>query len=153
MTTSSASSKASFTFCSTRRIDFHASVMMAGMRGALLLMGVLVPVAAFAQDYYGAIAYSPSKKAEGWAFNHKTRREAERAALTNCRKFANDCKTQVWFMNACGSLATGPGGYGAAWGSTQAAANEVALKHCQNMSSKNPSQCQVTRQVCTEGRQ
>ena len=121
------------------------------MMRLLLISVALIPAVAFAQDYYGAIAYSPSKKAEGWAFNHQTRREAVKAALTNCRKYAQDCKTQVWFLNACGSLATGPGGYGAAWGSTQVAADEVALKHCQKMSKTNSAQCQVTRRVCTEG--
>ena len=117
------------------------------MRGVLLLLA-LAPLVALAQDYYGAIAYSPSKKANGWAYNHPTRQGAESTALGNCRKLAADCKTLVWFVNACGSLATGPGGYGSAWGSTQAAADEEALKLC----GKHSKGCTVARRVCTEGR-
>jgi hypothetical protein len=117
------------------------------MRGALLILGLL-PALALAQDYYGAIAYSPGKKAHGWAYNHPTRKAAESAALGNCRKFAPDCKTLVWFKNACAALATGPGGYGSAWGSTQTAADGEALKLC----GQHSKGCSVTRRVCTEGK-
>ena len=91
---------------------------------------VLLPSAAFAQDYYGAIAYSPGKKAHGWASNHPSRAAAQRTALENCRKYAPDCKTVVWFLNACATLATGEAGYGSAWGSTQAAADKEAELVC-----------------------
>ena len=124
---------------------------MAGMRGVPLLavpLLVLLPSAAFAQDYYGAIAYSPGKKAHGWASNHPSRTAAQRTALENCRKYAPDCKTVVWFLNACATLATGEAGYGSAWGSTQAAADKEALKLC----GSHTRACTVVRQVCTEGR-
>ena len=97
------------------------------MRGALLIFA-LAPLTAFAQDYYGAIAYSPRTGAHGWALNHPSRNAAEKVALSNCSKHAADCKTQVWFKNACGTLATGQGGFGTAWGNPQKAADDEALK-------------------------
>lgn len=120
---------------------------MAGMRGVLLLLA-LVPVAAFAQDYYGAIAYSPGTGAHGWSLNHPSRNAAEKVALSNCSKHAADCKTQVWFKNACGTLATGKGGFGTAWGNPQKAADDEALKLC----ARHAKGCSVVRRVCSDGK-
>jgi hypothetical protein len=116
------------------------------MRGTLLIL-LLLPAAAFAQDYYGAIAYSPRSKAHGWAFNHSSQKAAQNTALSNCRRHAPDCKTVVWFLNACAALAIGEAGYGSAWGSTQAAADKEALKLC----ATHTKDCAVVRRVCTEG--
>ena len=120
---------------------------MAGMRGVLLLVA-LVPVPAFAQDYYGAIAYSPRTGAHGWALNHPSRSAAEKVAVANCSQHAPDCKTQVWFKNACGALATGKGGFGTAWGNPQKAADNEALKLC----AKHAKGCSVVRRVCSDGK-
>lgn len=121
---------------------------MAGVRGILVLL-LLVPAAAWAeQEYYGAIAYSPTRKAHGWSTNHPSRVAAQKAALAFCTEHAPDCRIQVWFKNACASLATGPGGYGSAWGSNQAAADGEALKLC----GKHSKDCNVARRVCTEGK-
>jgi len=117
------------------------------MRGALLIFA-LVPLTAVAQDYYGAIAYSPRTGAHGWAYDHSTRAQAERAALQNCRKNADDCRGIVWFKNACGTLATGQGGFGTAWGNPQKAADDEALKLC----SKHATGCSVVRRVCSDGK-
>jgi len=118
---------------------------MAGVRGILVLM-LLVPAAAWAQqEYYGAIAYSPRTGANGWAYDHPTRAAAEKVALQNCRKNADDCRGIVWFKNACGSLARGPKGYGSAWGSSQQLADVEAMKLC----SQHSPGCNVIRQVCT----
>jgi len=117
------------------------------MRGTLLIF-LLLPVAAFAQDYYGAIAYSPRSGAHGWASNHPSRKAAENVALSNCRKHAPDCKTQVWFKNACGALATGKGGFGTAWGSVPNAVDDEALKLC----AKHAKECAVVRRVCSDGK-
>ena len=117
------------------------------MRSVLLIL-VLMPFSVFAQDYYGAIAYSASSGAHGWSFNHPTRSAAEKVALTNCRTLAPDCKTQVWFMNACGALATGDGGFGTAWGNPQKAADAEALKLC----AKHAKRCTIVRRVCSDGK-
>ena len=117
----------------------------------LLLILALVPAAAFAQpqEYYGAIAYTVTGKAYGWASDHPTREAAEKAALAHCRKFAEDCRVAVWFRNACAALAIGPkGDYGSAWGETQEATDKEALKLC----AKYSKGCVVRHRVCTAGK-
>ena len=118
---------------------------MAGVRGILVLL-LLVPAAAWAQqEYYGAIAYSPRTGANGWAYDHPTRGAAEKVALQNCRKNADDCRSLVWFKNACGSVARGAKGYGWGWGATQSLADGEAMKAC----AQHTEGCNVIRQVCT----
>lgn len=118
------------------------------MKRLVLIIVALSPAAAFAQDFYGAIAYSAGTGAHGWASNHPSRKAAERVALSNCRKHAADCKTQVWFKNACGALATGKGGFGTAWGNAQNAVDDEALKLC----AKHAKGCTVVRRVCSDGK-
>ena len=45
----------------------------------LVLLSVSAPV--FAQDYFGAIAYSAKSGAQGWSNNQPSREAAEKAAL------------------------------------------------------------------------
>jgi serine/threonine-protein kinase len=108
-------------------------------------MLVLGPAAVPAAEYYGAIAYSQSKGAHGWAKDYQSREGAEKAALVSCAKFAADCKAVLWFKNGCGALATGPKGAGWAWDQAQAAADQGALNAC----AKHSSACTVKRRVCT----
>ena len=122
--------------------------MASAMKRLLLIIVTLSPAAALGQDHDGAIAYSPRTKAHGWAFNHPSQKAAQATALYNCRQHAPDCKTVVWFLNACAALATGEGGYGSAWGSTQAAADKEALKLC----ASHTKGCTIARRVCTEGK-
>lgn len=110
-----------------------------------MLIAVIVPCAAFAQDYFGAIAYSPRTGADGWARDHPSRAAAERAALAGCREHAKDCRKVVWFKNACGALAISAKAYGWGWGPTQALADAEAMKAC----SKHANGCKVKRRVCT----
>jgi serine/threonine-protein kinase len=112
---------------------------------ALLILSLWIPAAAFAQDYFGAIAYSPSSGAHGWANDQPSRAAAERAALTGCRSHADDCRTVVWFKNACGTLATGPKVYGWGWGATQELADGEAMKAC----AQHASRCTVKQRLCT----
>lgn len=114
------------------------------MKGALLLLALL-PAISFAQDYYGAIAYSPRTGANGWAYDHQTREAAEKVALQNCRKNAEDCQVLVWFKNACGAVARGPKGYGWGWAPQQGGADIEATKAC----STHSKGCSVIRRVCT----
>lgn len=111
----------------------------------LLLMAALVPCASFAQDQYGAIAYSSRTKAHGWAKDYPTRAAAEKAALGGCAKHADDCGAVLWFKNACGALATGPKGAGWAWAEAQSAADRSALNAC----AKHSKACTVKQRVCT----
>lgn len=103
---------------------------------------------AAAADYYGAIAYSPSTGADGWAKDHPSRRAAQRAAVEACSRHAEDCRPLFWFKNGCGALAVGAdakAGWG--WGTTQKLADREAMKAC----GKQVKGCKVTRQVCTTG--
>jgi len=99
---------------------------------------------AAAQNNYGAIAYSPSTKAIGWAYDYGSRAAAEDAALVNCRKQANDCVTH-WFYNACAALAVGPAGYGMAWGADRRLAESNAIRSCQRWT----MDCEIKQWVCT----
>lgn len=94
---------------------------------------------------YGAIAYSPTNGSIGWGYDYPSKEEAERIALTNCRKYATDCVIPVWFRNACGALATGPSGYGSGWGVTRDLAETYALESCR----KHSQGCAVQRWVCS----
>jgi hypothetical protein len=115
---------------------------------AALLFAFIFSCAALAQDYYGAIAYSPSTGADGWANDHRSQEAAERAALAACSSHANDCRSLFWFKNACGTLAMNPAvkaGWG--WGKTQALADGEAMKACR----KQAKGCKIKRQLCTAG--
>src|SRR5262245_65613021 len=74
------------------------------------------------EEYYGAIAYSPTNRAHGWSYDYPSRKDAERRALAQCRRHAEDCVVPVWFRNACGALAVGSDGYGSGWGPSRKSA-------------------------------
>ena len=101
---------------------------------------------ASAKNYYGAIAYSPSTQAMGWAYDYNTKWAANNAALKKCRKHASDCRIATWFRNACGAIAVGGnGGWGAHWGHSVKNAKWKARKTCK----RHDSYCKVRRWVCT----
>jgi serine/threonine-protein kinase len=103
-----------------------------------------------ARAYYGAIAYSPSTRAHGWAYDYGSRGEAEQRALDQCNRHsddrhAEDCVVPVWFRNACGALAVGSEGYGSGWGVSRKAAETFAIQSC----SRYSGECSIVRWVCT----
>jgi hypothetical protein len=97
------------------------------------------------QEYFGAIAYSPSNRAHGWSYDYPSRKDAESRALAQCRRHAEDCIVPVWFRNACGALAVGADGYGSGWGSNRESAEGKAVQSCRRYS----GDCAVIRWVCT----
>lgn len=103
------------------------------------------PTLALAQDSYGAIAYSPSTGSYGWAHDFGSQNAAENAALDSCYDRANDCQVAVWFRNACGALAVGPNGWGAAWAVKQRKARRDAVSQCSNYSAN----CSVAYSLCS----
>jgi hypothetical protein len=109
------------------------------------LVGVVGAGRAAAQDNYGAIAYSPSTGAHGWAYDYGSRAAAEKVALSNCLEHADDCVIPIWFRNACGALAVGSDGYGSGWGSNRGLAERFALRSCR----KHTSDCWIKRWACT----
>jgi len=101
---------------------------------------------AFAKDYFGAIAISPSNKAMGWSFDYGNRWKAEQVALKKCSKYAGDCKIATWFRNACGAVSVGAnGGWGADWGKNRKQARWKSRKMCK----KYDSYCKVKKTICT----
>lgn len=104
---------------------------------------------------YGAIALSPSTLLWGQAYDFTTRQAAEEAALTYC--FSNsgnpkDCAIQVWFQNACGSLALKPdsgkrdGAWGSAWGASRKTSEKAALHNCRKIA---PEGCKIVKTICS----
>lgn len=112
----------------------------------VVLCGSFAPGTAAAQNYYAAIAYSPSTGAHGWSNDYQSREAAENAALQGCRKLASDCKVPIWVSSACGALAVGSNnGYGTGWGTSRGLAESHALLGCR----KFASNCAIRRWVCT----
>lgn len=100
---------------------------------------------------FGAIAYSDSTGAYGWAYNYDSRQGAERAAIGFCRDTedeAQDCRVLAWFNGACGALAIDPDGpYGADWGRTRQDAATKALVVCRESGGEA---CEVEQVVCAK---
>lgn len=106
------------------------------------------PVAALAGDLYGSIAYSQSTRNYAWATDYNTQADAENAAMVECYKRAGDCKSALWFVNGCGSLAVGEdGGWGTNWGTDGRQAQNKAMAQCAGVSSN----CQTVVTKCVSG--
>jgi serine/threonine-protein kinase len=115
---------------------------------AVAVCGMAAPLSAFAGDLYGAIAYSQSTKAYGWATDYASQEEAEAGAMSACKDRASDCKSAIWFRNACGALSVGSdGGWGADWGADEQAARNKATHVCDGYS----YDCQVVIAKCDTG--
>ena len=113
---------------------------------AAAVMLAVVPHLVTAQELFGAIAYSAKAHKYGWANNYRSRDEASKAALEGCTKNeGTECRVVVWFRNACGALATGPDGHGAAWAESRTAAIAKASKLCADRSEA----CKLTRSFCS----
>src|SRR5262245_61101918 len=108
--------------------------------GAGVMVGILTPAAtavAAARDEertFGAIAYSPTTRAHGWAYDYGSREDAESRAMAKCSRHAGDCFVPVWFRSACGALAIGVDGYGSGWGASRKLAETYALQSCNRYS-------------------
>ena len=104
------------------------------------------PLTAFAQDQYGAIAYSQQSQHYGWSVNMNSQNEAETAAMNQCYNYGSDCK-DIWYSNACGALAIGSdGGWGMNWGENTAQASNKAIAQCNNVS----KDCKIEFTKCTD---
>lgn len=100
--------------------------------------------AAAADDNYGAIAFSQAGGNYGYSYDYGSRAGAEQEALNRCN--ASDCAVVLWFMNACGALASGDdNGYGTGWAPSRSAAENIAMSNCRNESTN----CRITCWACT----
>ncbi len=88
--------------------------------------GDLIDAAAF-----GAIAYSAETGSVGWAYNKGSPGEADQLALSNCRRYAKDCKIALRLKHECGAVAAGDSGtpYTGTGGSEDEAEN-AAMSAC-----------------------
>ncbi|EUB96229.1 protein of unknown function DUF4189 [Rhizobium sp. CF080] len=116
--------------------------ILASLSFCILLAGAGQSMA----DSFGAIAYSPRTGALGWSYDHTSRRNAERAAQSNCD--ASDCRVAIWFDQACGAVARGPDGWGSGWGYSRREAENQAIGSCR----QNSHGCQVIRWQCSGAR-
>lgn len=124
----------------------HAIRSLSAFLAVLVLaFTVAGPTTALA-DSYGAIAYSPTTRADGWSHSFSTRADAERRALRECSGRARDCRVAIWFKNACGALAVGQnGGWGSGWGNDRRRAELEAIGVC----NQHGAGCRVARWVCS----
>ncbi|VWX57632.1 conserved exported hypothetical protein [Burkholderiales bacterium 8X] len=143
----------------------HGRTFAAGLkrwRGVLTLAGcLLVGSASQAQnpgsavmergrgDSWGAIAAQ-----QGWygyAFNHRTQREAEAAARAQCDRTAGrtgTCEVRTTFNRSCAAMAIGNfGEWGTASGLTTAAAGKAAMAQCESHLPTEP--CKVVVSACS----
>ncbi len=123
--------------CAVLRKQEWANVVIHVFLVALLVV-CCVPSPSWAQDKYGAIAYSASDRSYGYSYDYDTREEAEQKALQECEARGKGCKVLTWFKNNCGALATASNGsYGYAWDDTREAAIEKALGLCRQYGGKD----------------
>ena len=100
--------------------------------------------AALADDNYGAIAFSQSTGNYGFSYDYDSRASAEARAREKCGD--HNCTVVLWFVNACGALATGDGNaYGTGWASSRREAENIAMSNCRG----EASGCSVIRWACT----
>jgi len=100
-------------------------------------------------EYFGAIARSRDSGDKGYAWNFRTREQAERRARQECRGIsgADDCRSLLWFKNACGSIAEASnGGAGTGWGTSEELAERYAIESCRTIGSR----CRVVKTFCTD---
>jgi len=92
---------------------------------------------------YGAITYSPSTERTGHSNDCSTQDLAEDQAIRKCGE--SDCKSLLWFREACGALAVGDNGWGHAWAGSRGEAEILATGYCHDRTNN----CKVKCWACT----
>ncbi|MEM7440087.1 MAG: DUF4189 domain-containing protein [Pseudomonadota bacterium] len=113
----------------------------------------MLPLAAYAQSY-GAIAYSIREPIYGWAAGANSKRQAENAAVQNCRNAGgSNCVGVIYVENSCGAVADYPGNLdygrlGVSWG---AGSKNQAVRAARNAcnSQNGRGDCEVPVYVCS----
>src|SRR5262245_16890372 len=117
---------------------------LAALVGALVA-GLAAPAAA--QGTWGALAFSENGTAYSYARNYASKEQAEAGALSECAKYASDCKIYDTFENRCTSLAGSPNGvYGWAWGGEKQPREARAVSQC---TSQGGTECRLVITFCT----
>lgn len=113
---------------------------------ALLCLG---PVAAQAQERFGAITFSRESNgryAWGLSYGHPTLAQARDRARWECQsRGGSGCFEAGWFQNSCGALALGDAnGYGTGWGATIPVARNNAINECRRYNRR----CRIIASAC-----
>lgn len=113
---------------------------------SLLICAAMVgtPSQACAQ-YFGAVSYSPSTAAVGWGYDFLTKKEAEEAAMRNCRQHAADCKITATVENGCIAIAVGDRDYASRADRSKQRALRMSMVDCLWASPR----CEVLHSICT----
>lgn len=105
----------------------RAAVVVANVAMVAAMILALAPAASADDDYWGAIAFSPSDNLFGRAKHAPSKAAAEAAAQGACAN--KDCKTLVIFKQ-CGAIAENSNGdMAGGYGATLSAAQTDALKN------------------------
>jgi hypothetical protein len=125
-------------------------VQSSARRLAASIAGVLVmSTLALGDETYGSIAYSPSGRAHGYAYDYSSSDEAGREAMRACisaeSKRPSACRIVLLFKNSCGALAEGASGWGTGASADRPMAEQDSLRNCKHYS----RDCSVTRWVCS----
>ncbi|CAN5375749.1 hypothetical protein BH11PSE11_BH11PSE11_32290 [soil metagenome] len=101
-----------------------------------ILAGLCLILAAWSGQVfaYGAIAVDDQRgqadPGYGFYIGARSRGDAERGAMRECRRSGNrDCKVAVWF-ESCGAYAASRRYYGIGWGGSRREASNMALDKC-----------------------
>ena len=114
---------------------------------ALLGAFFIVSAAPAAAQSWGALAFSENGTAYSYSRNYATKEEAEQGAMSECSKYASDCKIYDTFENRCTSLAGSPNGvYGWAWGGDLQARQQRAIAEC---AKQGGTECRMVVNFCT----
>ncbi len=92
----------------------------------LFVESSLASAVSASDDNFGAIATSDTSGHWGLSYDNSTREDAERAALSQCNRGAEDCTLKAWFKNSCGAIAETQSQYGWGLGNSRAEAEEKA---------------------------
>jgi Domain of unknown function (DUF4189) len=100
-------------------------------------------------DTFTALAFSESDWSWGASWGALSRAQAEASALAQCRKYARDCKAQVWAVNGCAAWAVsdGDGHWGIGWNGFVDIAEARALGDCRRAGGRN---CVVRAHPCAD---
>ena len=90
------------------------------------------------RQLWGAIAYSSSSGAYGYAVDRKTKRDAESEAFRQC----GDCDVIKTFRDSCGAIAEKPARFAWETGASQQIVERKALQKC-------GSECRIAVWACT----
>ncbi|HEY7608679.1 MAG TPA: DUF4189 domain-containing protein [Alphaproteobacteria bacterium] len=120
---------------------------LAALAGALFAALAAFAEPSAAQGTWGALAFSENGTAYAYSRNYGTKEEAEQGALSECAKYASDCKIYDTFQNRCTSLAGSPNGvYGWAWGGEVPARQARAVAQC---TQQGGTDCKMVVNFCT----